>query len=93
MKTSRVLLMGVVVAVALSSCAIGGVNRGGIAQGGKIEIPVNIIDTGQPPPPPPPMGTICCAGFVSCMPGGIVPIGTPCWCGTWYGPVNGQVCR
>ena len=50
---------------------------------------------GPPRVPPPttqiPMGSVCYTRFMACPLPGVGPVGTPCYCNTWYGPLSGQV--
>jgi hypothetical protein len=72
----------------LGGCAFGGKTEEGLAEGGKIEIPVTVHKWEGTP-----MGTVCCTNAGACVPGGAGPMGTPCYCNSYYGPIYGQVCR
>ena len=37
------------------------------------------------------MSNVCRTPYGVCYLRGLAPIGTPCWCGTPYGPVAGSV--
>ncbi len=39
----------------------------------------------------PNMSNVCRTPYGACYLQGSAPIGTPCWCGTPYGPVAGSV--
>ena len=43
------------------------------------------------PTVPQQVSNVCVTPVVSCYLPGPAPIGTPCWCATPYGPVNGRV--
>ena len=47
--------------------------------------------TARPTVPQQQYSNVCVTPVVSCYLPGPAPSGTPCWCATPYGPVNGRV--
>ena len=82
-----ILTLIAITTVILVACATGGRTNSGDAEGGKIQIPITVHQWEGPP-----MSAVCCTNVGSCFMGSTFPIGSPCYCTSYYGPIYGVVC-